>query len=347
MTRSINRPFAARLGVLALLVLLASHPLGPASAQTPFARTIAELSEPGGYFDTDNLISNERSYLWVLPDLERAAVRGGAYIGVGPDQNFSYIAQIQPAVAFIVDIRRDNLLLHLLFKALFAQSPTRTAYLAQLAGRSVPPNGPGRQATIADLVGAVDRAPRLNAGAVGTLRARLDAEIGRMGLPLSVEDRRTIDRFHRTFIDEGLDLQFTSTGRAPQTYYPTYRDLLLATDESGRPGNFLATEAAFQGVKSLQARDLVIPVTGDLSGRHALAAIGRVLATRQQPVTAVYASNVEFYLARSGALDRFLDNLRALPRAGHAVLIRSRFGGGSSSSEVQPLSELVGAGRAR
>jgi hypothetical protein len=348
MRRSAFRRFAARLGVLTLLGALASHHSGPAAAQTSFARTIAELSEPGGYFDTDNLISNERSYLWVLPDLERAAVRGGAYIGVGPDQNFSYIASVQPAVAFIVDIRRDNLLLHLLFKALFAASPTRAAYLGQLLGRSVAPTTQtSRQATMAELLGAMDRAPRLSVAAVDALRARLDAEIGRMGLPLSGEDRGTIDRFHRTFIDEGLDLQFTSTGRAPQSYYPTYRDLLLETDQSGRPGNFLATEGAFQFVKGLQARDLVIPVTGDLSGRHALTAIGRLLTARKQQVSAVYTSNVEFYLARSGALDRFLANLRALPRAGHAVLIRSRFGGGSSSSEIQPISDLVGTRGAR
>ena len=79
----------------------------------------AAASEPGGYFDTDNLISNESSYLQVVPELRRAGISGGAYLGVGPDQNFTYIAEIRPAIAFIVDIRRDNLLLHLLFKALF------------------------------------------------------------------------------------------------------------------------------------------------------------------------------------------------------------------------------------
>jgi hypothetical protein len=34
------------------------------------------------------------------------------------DQSFSYIAAIRPAVAFMIDIRRDNLLMHLMFKAL-------------------------------------------------------------------------------------------------------------------------------------------------------------------------------------------------------------------------------------
>ena len=87
--------------------------------RTAFAAEIAALSEPEGYFDTDNLISNEQRYLTVCPTIERAGLRGGAYIGVGPDQNFSYIAASARTVAFIVDVRRDNLLLHLLFKALF------------------------------------------------------------------------------------------------------------------------------------------------------------------------------------------------------------------------------------
>ena len=94
-------------------------------AQTGFARLIERLSEPGGYFDTDNLISNETSYLHVMGKLREMGVTGGAYLGVGPGQNFSYIAQIRPNVAFLVDIRRDNLLQHLLYKALFELSDSR------------------------------------------------------------------------------------------------------------------------------------------------------------------------------------------------------------------------------
>src|SRR5204862_5302906 len=81
------------------------------SRTSSFASTIAALSESGGYFDTDNLISNERSVQQVIPDLARRQVRGGAYVGVGPDQNFTYIAATRPAIAYIVDIRRDNVLL--------------------------------------------------------------------------------------------------------------------------------------------------------------------------------------------------------------------------------------------
>src|SRR5688572_33360977 len=115
---------ARALGVILLAAVLAA---AAAVAQrgepaSPFAAQIASLSEAPGYFDTDNLISNERSYLQVIPDLRAPAIRGHAYIGVGPDQNFSYIAAMRPSIAFILDIRRDNMLLHLLFKALFQLS---------------------------------------------------------------------------------------------------------------------------------------------------------------------------------------------------------------------------------
>jgi len=342
-----SAPRLAALG--ALLAVALSHHSGWAGAevaQSPFARTVAELSEPGGYFDTDNLISNERSYLAVLSALDRAGVRGGAYIGVGPDQNFSYIAHIQPAVAFIVDIRRDNLLLHLLFKALFAESPTRVEYLSALLGRAAPRDArPWRSESIDFIAAAVDGARRLDPREAADLRARVTAQLARTGVPLSAEDTATIGRFHSAFMRDGLDLQFTSTGRAPQSYYPTYRDLLLATDAEGRQRNFLASEAAYEFVRTLQGRDLVIPVTGDLSGRHALGAVARFLAGRQERVSALYASNVEFYLARSGTHARFLDNLRALPRLEQAVIIRSRFDGGGSTSEIEPIRNLVGAGR--
>src|SRR5215831_3801444 len=94
----------------------------PALSDSAFAALSARVSEPGGYFDSDNLISNESSYLHVLGAMRRIGVTGGAYVGVGPDQNFSYMAQARPRIAFIIDIRRDNLLQHLLFKALFEMS---------------------------------------------------------------------------------------------------------------------------------------------------------------------------------------------------------------------------------
>jgi hypothetical protein len=337
-----SRARGLRLGLILVAALMATG--GPATSQVRtagFAEQIAALSEPGGYFDTDNLISNERSYLTVLPSLAAAGVRGGAYIGVGPDQNFSYIAAIRPSMALIIDLRRDNLLLHLLFKALFAESRTRVDYLSQLCGRPVPADAaPWHARSIEEIVRYVDgvsATPR----SVTPIREKVTARIRAFGVPLSAGDLATIDRFHRRFIQDGLDLQFNSTGRAPQWSYPTLRDLVLETDGEGRRANYLATEEGFAFVKALQERDLVIPVVGDLSGPTALRAIGRFVASRNERVSALYASNVEFYLDRNRTFPQFAANVRQLPWSPRGVIIRSVFGGGSSESSIEPIARFL------
>jgi hypothetical protein len=182
--------------------------------------------------------------------------------------------------------------------------------------------------------------------------------VARTGVPLSAADRATIDRFHRRFIADGLSLRFESTGRPPQSYNPTLRDLLRETDATGRQANYLAAEDAFQFVKRLQAEDLIVPVTGDLSGPTAIAAIGRLLAGRRESVSAFYVSNVEFYLFGAGRFPQFVANLERLPRTRSTVLIRSVFGrfaastraADASASSLQPLDDLLrehAAGRIR
>ncbi len=342
--RAVSSPGALGRSVL-LLIALAAAAIG-AQPQTEFASRVAALSEAGGYFDTDNLISNERSYLQVLPDLRRAGIAGGAYIGVGPDQNFSYIAAVRPRIAFIVDVRRDNLLLHLLFKALFELSQTRVEYVSLLFGRDVPADlSRWRETSIDRLVAQANRAPA-DRRVLDKRHTRLESALKRFGVPLSADDLATITRFHRRFIDAGPDLRFQSTGRPPQAYYPTYRELLLETDPEGRRAHYLASEDAFQFVKSLESRDLIIPVVGDLSGATALTAIGRLLRERREQVSAFYVSNVELYLFRDGTFLRFVRNLTELPHASGAVLIRAVFGrysmsGRGSSSHVQRIDGLI------
>src|SRR5688572_28008824 len=103
-------PWMAALVALASLGVLCpqrSRPPAPSAndAEIRLATLSAQLSEPEGYFDTDNLISNESSYLQVADQLDQAVPTGGVYLGVGPDQNFSYIARVRPRYAFILDIR--------------------------------------------------------------------------------------------------------------------------------------------------------------------------------------------------------------------------------------------------
>src|SRR5687767_6839672 len=79
-----------------------------------FLKLSADLSEPDGYFRSDNLVSNEMFMQRVIPDLSRTVRPGRTYLGVGPEQNFTYIAATRPAMVFILDIRRGNLHLHLM-----------------------------------------------------------------------------------------------------------------------------------------------------------------------------------------------------------------------------------------
>jgi hypothetical protein len=343
---------AWRVGLAVCVLALFSMTLrltSQAQSGSVFASRIEQFSEPGGYFDTDNLISNEQSYLHPLDQLRQRGVSGGVYIGVGPDQNFSYIAQIRPSMAFIVDIRRDNMLLHLLFKAVFKVSRNRADYLSVLFGRP-PPTGAGewRTAGLRRLVQYFETAQPTPVFVAAT-RRRVDAAIAACGVPLSPADRETIDRFHRTFIESGLALRFQSTGRPPRSYYPTYRDLLLEKDLSGHEGHYLTSDESFQFVKSLQARDLVIPVVGNLAGDRALVGIGTFMTARGDRLSVFYVSNVEQYLSQDGVFARFIANLTKLPHGDRGVIIRSVFGrttaqsvpGYYSTSLVQPIDQLL------
>jgi len=292
---------------------------------TPFSSLVERLSEAGGYFDSDNLVSNETSYLHVLGALRREGVRGGAYLGVGPEQGFSYIAEIQPEIAFIVDVRRDNLLLHLLLKAAFSTARNRLEYLCILYGRPVPAElSRWDDRPLEEVLLFLD-AVRPDSGVHARTHARLMDQVTRLGVPLSDEDRATMRRFHDEFAEAGLDLRYRSLGRPVRRSYPTARELYLATDLEGGAGSYLSTEARFRVVQALQREDRIIPVVGDLAGPKAIKAIGTYLAERGTAVSLFYLSNVEFYLFRSDTFGAFVENVRALPAGPSAMLVRSLF----------------------
>lgn len=299
-----------------------------------FGALIARLSETGGYFDTDNLISNESSYLHVMGALERYGVRGGAYIGVGPDQNFSYIARIRPRIAFLIDIRRDNMLQHLMFKALFARSRNRVEYLALWLGKRAPANVDAWSTrSIDDIVAYLDSTPA-TAATSNAARGAVVAEVRKMGVTLAAADYATIERFHQEFINAGLSLRFTSAGRAPQPYYPTLRQLVLERDLEGKQASYLAREGDYRVVKDLQRRNLIVPVVGDLGGTKALTAIGAYMKQRGDKLSALYASNAEDYVLRDGNFPTYARSVAALPRDNNSVIIRSFFGGGNHPEAV-------------
>ena len=304
-------------------------------SDSAFAALVAALSEPGGYFDSDNLVSNELSYQHVHGAMRRLKVSGGAYIGVGPDQNYTYIARVRPKIAYMIDLRRDNLLQHLLYKSLFDLARNRVEYLALLLARPAPRDvASWNRASIGQIVTYLDTvAPRREL--YDSVRMVVARTAGGYGIPLVPQDLETIARIHGRFAGAGLDLQYESLNRPSRRNYPTFRDLILERDLEGNQGNYFATEDDFQFVKSLHARNLIVPVVGNLAGDKALRAIGRDIASRGERVSVLYVSNVEFYLMREGSFEAFAENAKTLPRNERSIIIRSYFNGPYSYGHPQ------------
>jgi len=319
-----RRLLIAPLLLVFLLTATASRVANAARDHKSFAALSARLSEPGGYFDSDNLISNETSYLHVIGKIRELGVTGGVYVGVGPDQSFSYIAKIRPKLAIIIDIRKDNLLQHLLFKAMFGRSRNRVEYLCTMFGKPFPKTKGWESRGVKELSEYIDSTasdPKLFEKTSKDIRQ----DIQKFGIPLTQTDLETIGKVQHAFFSAGLDIRYSSYHRPPRSIYPPYRELLLETDLGGQQQNYFNSEDDFQFIKRLEDQDLIVPVVGDLSGPQAMKAIGQYIAEIKERVSAFYVSNVEFYLQRQGTFDKFAENLKALPIDNRSVIIRSYF----------------------
>ena len=292
----------------------------PASTAPAFAELVRSLSEPDSAFISDNIISNETSYLQVAPALAKAAP-GGAYLGVGPEQNFTYIALTRPKVAFILDIRRQNMIEHLLYKAIFAEATTRAHFLALLVGRPFEAQGdPGAGATIQAVIAHAEKSAPDEATFAAT-HARLQAAIERE-MALDAEDQKMLELTPRAFFKGQLDVRFElkqSSGRR----YPTLRELLEERDPEGVARGFLAGEEAFRFVQGMEREGRVVPVVGDFAGDRAMPGIAAYLAREKLSVTAFYVSNVEQYLFEPKVWPKWARNVAALPTSGESVFIRA------------------------
>ncbi len=290
---------------------------------TEFSSLIESFSEsarsfrPGNGYESENWLSNERSFQQVIPGLPHHG--NGAYIGVGPEQNFTYISVLQPRIAFIVDIRRENRALHLFYKALFELSDDRAAFVSRLFCRG-PVHGTADESA-RELLAAVEAAAPSGVIARDTVAAILERLVRDHRLPLTEKDRAAIASVTMEFCSHGPAARW-STG--DQGWIPTYAELMLETGRDGRPHSFLASEDRFQAVKSIQQRNLIVPVVGDFGGTRAFARIGEYLRDHQLLIDVVYVSNVRPYL-RGDALRQFEANLAALPADEQSVLIETRF----------------------
>ena len=313
------RASAASAAVLVLHIACTASvaPRDPLSDQE-FWATITAISEPPGTFvQPDNLVSNETQFAELAAALDP---RPGVYVGVGPEQNFTYIARVQPSLAFIVDIREENRNLHLLYKALFEISADRVDFVSRLFSRERPA-GAERSIAVDELFAALDDthpSERLLADTTRRIRQRLESS----RFPFTPADLASIDTTLRAFSDDGPDIRY---GRSlpPGETRPSYRRLMTGADHRGVLRSYLASDAAFQFVKELQTRNRVLPIVGDFAGPHAIRRIGDYLRQRSQIVTTFYASNVEVYLTRDQRRT-FCGNLAALPYDAKTVFVGNR-----------------------
>ena len=335
--RDVRRGAVWAAGALILAAsLTAAHAVHAAGAvparltDQEFWSLVGELSEPGGSFRSENLLSNETRLQYVIPDLIRTVPRGRVYLGVGPEQNFTYIAAVQPSMAFIVDIRRGNLQLQLMYKALFELSDNRADFVSRLFSRKLP-DGLGASASAKDIFEALAMAEPSEALYDRNVKAVESQLSAKHGFPVSAEDLRGIEHVLHAFYTFGPAINYSSsdTENTPTTgnYRPTYADLMTATDTENHARSYLASEDAFAFVKALESKNLVVPVVGDFSGPKALRAVGTYLRARSAIVSAFYVSNVEQYLRVERVWPAFCGNAARLPIDEASTFIRAGRGG--------------------
>jgi hypothetical protein len=320
-----------------------------------------EWSEEDGTFRSDNLLSNETGFQYVIPDLLKTAKPGRVYMGVGPEQNFTYIAALKPAMAVIVDIRHGNLDVHLMYKALFELSEDRADFVSRLFSRKRP-SGLTTESTADEIFKAYLAASGDKVVYEQNLNAIENVLVKKHGFPLTSGDLEGIRWALGNYYQFGPSINYGSSlsanippaivgaagGYRRGGYGVTYASLMTADDGTGQNRSFLATEENFKVVKDLETRNLIVPVVGDFGGTKAIRAVARYLKSIDAIVAAFYLSNVEQYLVQDGKWDMFCSSVSTLPLDESSSFIRSGRGGSSyggggvqSSSTASMLQELA------
>ena len=295
-----------------------------------FWKLVEDFSEANGSFRSDNLLSNELWFQTIIPDLLNLVKPGGVYLGVGPEQNFSYIAALKPSMVFIVDIRRGNLHTQLMYKALFELAATRADFVSLLFARKRP-DGLSASSSVQDIFNAVAAAPASEEIYKEHYKKVIDHLTKTRALPLPAEDLGGIDYVYRNFFTFGPSINYNSStsggiGRAGTTY----QALMTTTDSVGQARSYLASEALFGVLKDLETRNLVVPLVGDFAGPKAIRSVGRYVKDKDASaaVAAFYLSNVEQYLNQNGVWQLFCNNVASLPLNAQSTFIYSQGGQG-------------------
>jgi len=305
--------FAAFFFATVMSVMAVQTPTLPSEiSDKDFWRMIVDLSERGGDFSNENFVSNELQYQDVVPALKVTTKPGGVYVGVGPEQNFTYASVLQAKLAFVIDIRRQNMLELLMYKALFEMSPNRADFVSNLFSRAQIA-GLDSKAAPAALFAAVDSAkadPDHLAKNLQTIKSYMT----RHGYSLSNEDINTIEKVYQAFFRLGTRITYDSGNAAGvgARGFANYSRLMSATDITGRNSSFLANEENYLYVREMQRKNLIVPLVGDFAGPAVIRNVARYLTERKVTVGVFYISNVETYLD-DAQKQTFYANVTTLP----------------------------------
>ncbi|MEO6222120.1 MAG: hypothetical protein ABIP90_02645 [Vicinamibacterales bacterium] len=314
----------------------ASTPAAPVAKALPeklsdaeYWALIDQLSEAGGNFRSDNLVSNEIYMQSIIPELLTTTKPGRVYLGVGPEQNFTYIAALKPRMVFIIDIRRGNLHTQLMYKALFEMSRDRADFVAKLFSKKRPEGLTAKstaQEVFSSLMGLETNEAlyKENLAAIKTHLSKAHE------FALSKNDLDGIEYVYYNFYWFGPSLTYSSStgGAGGRGNFVNYQSLMVADDGAGVSRSFLANEENFQFMKSLETRNLLVPVVGNFGGPKAIRNLGQYLRDRDAVVSAFYLSNVEQYLNQDGLWYTFCGNFATLPLDESSTFIYSASGGG-------------------
>ena len=340
-------------GLVALTVCLGVRAFAPgaraAAEELPsrlsdkaFWQLVNDLSEAGGSFRSENFLSNENAFQTVIPDLKATLPAGGVYLGVGPEQNFTYIVGLRPKLAFVVDIRRGNLLEQLLYKAFIEMSSTRAEFLSRLFARKRPLDLVAT-APVDALFSAFASAASSEELFRDNFQAAKDKLVKDHKFSLSEDDLKGMEFVYSAFFRGGPDLNYSYSPNGAGGFagggFPSYMDLMNETDGQGERRSYLATEENFRILREYERNNAIVPVVGDFGGDKALRAVGDYIRQHNATVTAFYTSNVEQYLFQEAyAWRRFLQNVATLPIDSKSTFIRSISNRGFPFSQFRRIS---------
>jgi hypothetical protein len=245
---------------------------------------------------------------------------------VGPEQNFTYIASMKSRMAFITDIRRENLHLLLMYKALFELSKDRAEFISLLFSKPRP-SGLSTASTIREIMDAYWEVPTADEVAYGANLLKIQNHLTKThGLPLPQSDLDGVANVYRAFYIYGPSMNYSaslSLGYIGGGNAATYRDLMTQADASGQFMTFLGSDEKFAYIKDLESKNLIVPAVGNFAGPKAIRAIGEYVKSVGGTISAFYVSTVEPYLKREpGAFPAFCANVATLPMDDQSVFIR-------------------------